>query len=440
MSLEHKPSGAERPFTTEAWSQVLAAVDKAYAELVSYQERLEHQNEELHEVRRLLGSILSSVSDVMLVLDRSGVVKEISGSIEQATGKQGGGLVGIRAETVFDGDSAIAVRRAIETLRFSRDPVQFEASILTPDGPAPYDISISPRTDDRGRMIGAVIVGRPLGELRRAYAELEESHQTLKEAQAQLVRNEKLASLGRLLAGVAHELNNPISFVYANAHTLEKYISRFETYFERVEAGAPRRELIELRRELKLDRELRNLRQSIEGARDGAERVHDIVSDLRRLSVAGNTERASFDLVEAARVAARWVSRGSKSEAVVRFEGAATLQVVGNAGHIQQIVMNLVQNAIDATADQAQPDVAISVIGEGPDAVLTVSDNGSGIDQDASSSVFDPFFTTKPVGQGTGLGLSISAKIAEEHGGTLEFVNLDQGTAFRLTLPLEETP
>jgi two-component system sensor histidine kinase HupT/HoxJ len=91
--------------------------------------------------------------------------------------------------------------------------------------------------DDRGRVIGHVLTGRPLGELRRAYAELEHSHDELKAAQALLVRNEKLASLGRLLAGVAHELNNPISFVYANTHALDRYASKFETYFERVQAG-----------------------------------------------------------------------------------------------------------------------------------------------------------------------------------------------------------
>ncbi|MDJ0630460.1 MAG: ATP-binding protein [Rhodobacter sp.] len=441
MPLEIKPSDTDdKPFSTEAWSQVLAAVDKAYAELVSYQERLEQQNEELHEFRRLLGSILSSVSDVMLVLGRSGVIEEVSASIGRVTGIGGGSLVGTRADALFEGESAIRIGQAIEALRFSKDPVHFEADVVTPDGSAPYDVSISARTDDRGRMTGAVIVGRPLGELRRAYAELEDSHKNLKEAQTQLVRNEKLASLGRLLAGVAHELNNPISFVYANAHTLEKYISRFETYFERVEAGAPRDELVALRRELKLDRELRNLRQSIEGARDGAERVRDIVSDLRRLSVAGSTEREPFDLVEAVQVAARWVSRGSKSGAVIRFAGCDTLSVVGNAGHIQQIVMNLVQNAIDATRGLPDPDVSISIGRDGDFAVLTVSDNGSGIEAGVADSVFDPFFTTKPVGQGTGLGLSISAKIAEEHGGVLEFTNRNPGAAFRLTLPLGDTP
>ena len=143
-----------------------------------------------------------------------------------------------------------------------------------------------------------VLTGRPLGELRRAFSELEDSHDTLKQAQSQLVRNEKLASLGRLLAGVAHELNNPISFVYANTHALEKYLDRFETYFERVQAGGSRSELVALRSELKLDRNLRNLRTAIEGARDGSERRRERLAEAVRQARAAAGRDALLRVVE----------------------------------------------------------------------------------------------------------------------------------------------
>lgn len=418
---------------------MLTAFDTAYAELVTHQELLENQNEELHEVRRLLNSILSSVSDLMMVVGRDGRIQQLSASLEAVTGTPAKKLIGQAALDLFESSASERIRTELDALRFVREPVRFEADLIGKDGLEPYDISIAARIDDRGRMLGAVIIGRPLGALRQAYAELETSHQSLIDAQTQLVRNEKLASLGRLLAGVAHELNNPISFVYANAHALEKYISRFETYFERVEGGAPRAELVALRHELKLDRELKNLRDAIEGARDGAERVRDIVADLRRLSVAGSASRERFDMVDAAKVAVRWVVRGSKSDVDVQFEGAEGLQVLGNVGHVQQIVMNLVQNAIDALKDVEAPQLVIHVHQENDKAVLTVSDNGPGIPEDLAAAVFDPFFTTKAVGQGTGLGLSISNKIAEEHGGRLTHVDLAPGTAFRLELPLEKT-
>ena len=199
--------------------------------------------------------------------------------------------------------SRAPLAQVVERVIAARRPDTVEAELLTAEGPAPFEFSVTPRLDERGRGVGAVLTGRPLGELRRAYAELEESHRQMQLTQAHLVRSEKLASLGRLLAGVAHELNNPISFVYANAHALEKYATRFETYFERVQAGASREELIALRAELKLDRELRNLRSAIQGARDGAERVRDIVADLRRLSADGAGERTLFDLADTARTA-----------------------------------------------------------------------------------------------------------------------------------------
>ncbi|MDX8355487.1 sensor histidine kinase [Cognatiyoonia sp. IB215182] len=431
-------SKADPQFTDEAWSEVLAAVDAAYSELVSHQNLLEEQNEKLHEFRRFLTSILSSVSDIMIIVGRNATIAEVSASLIEATGLAGEGLIGLDAGALFEGDSKSRLLHELDALRFSREAVRFEAELKTAESSEPYEVSIAARIDDRGKMIGAVIVGRPLGELRRAYSELELSHESLKEAQSQLVRNEKLASLGRLLAGVAHELNNPISFVYANAHALEKYIMRFEEYFDRVEAGASREELVALRGQLKLDRELRNLRAAIDGAREGSERVRDIVADLRRLSVTGAGAREAYDLVEAARVAARWVARGSKADVDIRFEGLDELSVHGNSGHIQQIVMNLVQNAIDALKGRDDATIVVSTSVENGNGVLTVSDNGPGIDADVASAIFDPFFTTKPVGEGTGLGLSISNKIAEEHGGRLSHTNLNPGSAFRLELPMEE--
>lgn len=170
--------------------------------------------------------------------------------------------------------------------------------------------------DERGLSRGAVLVGRPVGELRSAYAELEASRLALIEAQGHLVRNEKLASLGRLVAGVAHKLDNPISFVYANTHALEKYTSHFSTYFDAVQSGTDRASLVALREELNLDRTLKNLRSSIDGAKNGAERVRDIVEVLRRPSAEGSGEITSFDLMTTTRTAADWVilvSRASMS-------------------------------------------------------------------------------------------------------------------------------
>lgn len=437
--------GASEGDGDAVWFDVLSAVDRTYADLVDYQERLERQNVELEDMRSFLGSILASVSDALIVVSRAGEVQETSAAVARLTGKPHGAWHGGAVARLFEPESAAAIDRAMAEAANARAPVTIEAALTSPDGPAPLELSISPRLDERARVIGYVLTGRPLGELRRAYSELARSHEALKAAQAQLVRNEKLASLGRLLAGVAHELNNPISFVYANTHALERYAGKFETYFAKVQEGASREELIALREELKLGREVKNLRSAIEGARAGAERVRDIVEDLRRLSADGTGEMVEFDLVETVRTAATWVQRGSKTGVEVNFAGPAVLWVRGRPGHVQQVVMNLVQNAIDALEGVAGAKVEIGVqitgeLGEQERAELWVADNGPGVPEPMAQAIFDPFFTTKPVGRGTGLGLSISNKIVEEHGGRLRLCSGSgqSGACFRFDLPLAE--
>ena len=420
----------------QAWTDVLQAMDRTYAELVDYQEQLEARNAELTNLRHFLASIMTSISDYLIVTDRDGRIADASQSFRDALGRDIEALTGRSICTFFEGTDCDLVQAAISEVLSMRRDARISAELVTREGRDPVEFRISPRLDRRGKATGVVLTGRPMGELLRAYSELEASHRELKEAQGQLVRNEKMASLGRLLAGVAHELNNPISFVYANTHTLEKYINRFESYFERVQAGASREELSALRGELRLDRHLGNLQSAVHGAREGAERVRDIVEDLRRLSADGSGETTRFDIAETARLSANWIERGMKSEVEIGFEGEPVCMVLGRPGHIQQVLMNLVQNAVDAMEGLEAPAIRFHLAYAGDKAVVEVRDIGPGVAPDHAQTIFDPFFTTKEVGRGTGLGLSISHKIVEEHGGRLELVpGTGKGACFRLTLP-----
>ena len=426
-------------FDQDMWVDVLEAVDKTYAELVDYQEQLEARNSELLQLRSFLSSVMASISDFLVVTGKDCRITDASSSFCAALGMNIDALIGRNVTEFIGADRRQALMAKIDLALTVKTGSTVEADLMTAQGPDPVEFKVAPRLDRRKRATGVVLTGRTLGELRRAFSDLEESHEELKQAQGQLVRNEKLASLGRLLAGVAHELNNPISFVYANTHVLEKYLDHFETYFDQVQSGASRSDLIELRKGLKLDRDLKNLRVAIEGARDGAERVRSIVEDLRRLSADGSGEFSRFDLAETAHIAANWVKRGSKADLAIRFEGDSTCMAFGRPGHIQQVIMNLVQNAVDAVSDVAEAKVVLRLTSQPDRAILTVQDNGPGIPDDISSKIFDPFFTTKQVGMGTGLGLSISHKIAEEHGGSLTVEPAPGGGAcFRLELPTKE--
>lgn len=431
-NLTVPPGAAPGEMGEAAWSDVLRAVDRTYAELVAYQEQLESSNAELRALRGVLGSIMGSIGDYLVVTDKAGLIVEASGSFSAMVGVPTGQAVGRSFLDFVAADAQAAVGQAMEQAQMDSAEAAIEGALIGTDGPEPVEWRIAARRDRR-RRVGMVLTGRPLGELRRAYSELEASHESLKQTQTLLVRNEKLASLGRLLAGVAHELNNPISFVYANTHALGKYVDRFEAYFDRVQAGASRGELVELRAALRLDRDLKNLRQALNGATDGAERVRDIVADLGRLSADGAGEMAAFDLGECARVAALWVERGSRVALKIQIEGDS-VQTLGRPGHIQQVLMNLVQNAADAMDGQDMRLIQIRLHCDAQHAMVDVADHGPGVPEAHLQAIFDPFFTTKDVGAGTGLGLAISNKIVEEHGGTLELIPQERGACFRVSL------
>src|SRR5207344_3299836 len=146
----------------------------------------------------------------------------------------------------------------------------------------PVDANCTPRIAPTGRRVGTVFVGRPTAEIKRAFHELRTAHEALKRAQQQLLHSEKMASLGRLVAGVAHELNNPISFVLGNVHALSRYSDRLRQYLAAVHAGLDAQALQALRATLRIEHVLGDLPSLIEGTLEGAQRTADIVGGLKR--------------------------------------------------------------------------------------------------------------------------------------------------------------
>jgi len=291
--------------------------------------------------------------------------------------------------------------------------------------------------------VGHVFVGRPLGELKRAYHQLREAHEALKRTQQQLLHSEKLASLGRLVAGVAHELNNPISFVLGNVHVLGRYTGRLHEYVNAMHDGMPADELAVLRKALRIDHALGDLASLMEGTLEGANRTADIVAGLKRFSAMDRGERETLDLNGVVERAIHWVRKGTAPTFDVNFTHGEPAWVRGSTGQLMQVVMNLVQNAYDAAAAAGpSPALWIEVQPAGAHWQLTFRDNGAGIAHEHVGRVFDPFFTTKPVGKGTGLGLSISYGIVERHGGRIAVAGNSPGggAVFTLELPRCDSP
>ena len=306
----------------------------------------------------------------------------------------------------------------------------------------PVDLNCTPRHDSTGRPVGRVLVGRPLGEIKRAYRQLRDAHDALKQAQQQLLHSEKMASLGRLVAGVAHELNNPISFVLGNVHVLQRYGERLGRYLEAVHGTQLPPDVQALRAELRIDHLLRDLPSLMDGTLEGAQRTTDIVSGLKRFSAMVRDEVTQVELNAVVERAIHWVKKGTAPRFEVEWAAQAPCHVMGSAGELLQVMMNLVQNAHDAAVglDDRVPRLIITMQHQDQAVELHFADNGPGIAPEHLSRVFDPFFTTKSVGKGTGLGLSISYGIVEQHGGALSAGNRPEGGAlFVLRLPVATT-
>jgi len=422
----------------QAWIEVIQKMDEVYQDLLQYEVALEEKNAALEESHQFIASVLSSMSDILIVCDRNGHIEDVNASLLRLVGRSEQELKGSALVELFADESS---RRQIGEFVAARQRAEIhdcDLDVTVADGSRiPVSLNCMPRLSASGKFLGMVITGRPVGELKKAYLALRQAHDDLKRTQQQLLQAEKMASLGRLVAGVAHELNNPISFVLGNVLALRRYADRLRAYLERVHsAGASAADLDALRRELRIDRLLADLPPLIEGMIEGAERTRDIVDGLKRFSARDQREQERFNLVDIVTRATRWVTRSGAQPLRVETNLPPELPVNGAPGQIQQVLMNIVQNAADATSAAAAPRLQIHGRQEGRQVVVEFLDNGPGIAEDIRARLFEPFFTTKPVGQGTGLGLSISYGIVERHGGRLEALNGPQGGAlFRLILP-----
>jgi two-component system sensor histidine kinase HupT/HoxJ len=424
-----------------AWIEVIQKMDEVYNDLLQYEVALEEKNAALEESHQFIESVLASMSDILIVCDRNGNIEEVNPSLRHIAGKSSEELQHKPLFDLFADDGERARAREVFA-RFGSEGVHdCEFFLRAGDGSTvPVSMNCTPRLSQTGKLMGMVVTGRPVGELRKAYQALRQAHDDLKRTQGQLLHAEKMVSLGRLVAGVAHELNNPISFVLGNVLSLQRYAGRLESYLGAVHASGAAEDaaLQAMRRELRIDRILADMPQLIDGMIEGAERTRDIVDALKRFSAVDKMTPERVNLNEVVERSLRWVVQSAAANFRVDAELPPDLCCSGSSGQLQQVVMNLIQNACDATAGQPAPALKVSGREEHGMVVLRFADNGPGIAEAHLGRLFEPFFTTKPVGQGTGLGLSISYGIVERHGGKLSAANLAGGGAeFILALPVE---
>jgi signal transduction histidine kinase len=284
--------------------------------------------------------------------------------------------------------------------------------------------------------------------LERAVQSERAALEELKKAQSRMALAEKLAALGQLIAGVAHEVNNPLSFVINNHAVLQRNLAKIKEVLELYQSAdaviaehepavAARIKALAAKMDLPYTQE--NMLEMMARSREGLWRIQQIVLDLRdfaRQDSAGETRQA-VDLNAGVKSTVNIaMGRARKQRVELETDLSPLPPVICRPSKINQVVLNLVVNGIDACPEGGKVKVRTRPAGDG--VVLEIIDNGSGIDPAISPKIFDPYFTTKPQGQGTGLGLSISHGIVSEHGGRIDVDSTPgRGSTFAVYLPLQ---
>ena len=272
-------------------------------------------------------------------------------------------------------------------------------------------------------------------------AALEAAYQELKTTQSQMLQTEKMASIGQLAAGVAHEINNPIGFISSNLNTLQKYTDRM-TEFTRVQRDVVAHEASEAAREqlasefkrLKLDHIVDDIPQLIAESLDGANRVRKIVQDLKTFSRVDETDYKDSDVIECLESTINIVWNELKYKVTLHKDYGEIPHIKCYSQQLNQVFMNLLING--AQAIDKEGEITIRTWQEDNGIGISFTDTGSVIPEATLGRIFEPFFTTKEIGKGTGLGLSISYDIIKNHGGDIQVSSTEgAGTTFTISLP-----
>ena len=278
-------------------------------------------------------------------------------------------------------------------------------------------------------------------ELENSHEALKRAYFDLKSAQEQLVQTEKMASLGQLVAGIAHEIKNPLNFIYGNTGFLEDYTQKIQGLLEACEKlpsiSAEDRAAIErMKEEVHYAFIKQDLKILIDNFRDGSSRINAIVSDLRAFSRMDRDTVSEVDLHASLEMSLNLLRNQYKDRIEIHKDYGQIPQIKGYPGKLNQVFMNLLSNAFYAVKDRGSVWIKTRSVSDAVE--IEITDSGAGIPQKDIKRIFEPFFTTKPVGQGTGLGLSISYGIIEQHRGKIQVASSpEKGTVFTIQLPID---
>jgi signal transduction histidine kinase len=459
----------EKPFHPES---LLVRV-KSGERIIRLEERYIELQDMLMESRNSFRSVLDILYEEILAVDRKFEVI----SVNQAYLKQRGlrfvdvhGGNGLSERFwFFDAELIDFIREETLTAFDTAKPARWVRSVdVRKEAHLVYEVQFLPIPGEQSAVGQVVIVLRNVTEehrrrekivslnqmLQQTLAELNTKNDTLekalsrlKETQAQMIQSEKMASIGQLAAGIAHEINNPVGFVSSNLNTLGNYVEELKTIvgeYRRVlrDAATTAPSPAELNgvfareADLGVDFILEDMPQLVRESREGIDRIRKIVIDLKDFAHPGEDTLKLADLNQNLDSTLNIVWNEIKYKAVVHKDYGELPQVNCYPQQLNQVFMNLLVNAAQAIPQKGE--ISIRTWAEGDDVLISISDTGCGIPSDHLSRIFDPFFTTKEVGKGTGLGLNVAYNVVSKHKGTISVESTPgKGTCFTVRLPVD---
>ncbi|HKX45690.1 MAG TPA: ATP-binding protein, partial [Planctomycetota bacterium] len=404
--------------------------------------RAEWLSRRLDALERYNENIIQSINSALLVVDRQGRITFANPTAGQILGLDPAGLPGRRIDDCFetaDGATSLLQQALDDGVRFKGAETMIR---LSSGAVVPIGISCTPLAGPDGRAQGAVAIFQDLSEI--------------KQLQQRSLQQEKLASIGQLAAGVAHEINNPMGFIHANLYQMTEYLGDLDAYLaaaERLRATARRARdedvqqaasaLEEVAQRIDLDFLRDDFRKAILESQEGSERIRHIVRDLRDFSHKGTADRSLADVNQCVDTTANIVLTMMKHRVVLEKDYAELPELLCYPMELKQVFMNLLVNAYQAIEQALGRDGEVGVIrietrSRDDGIAVRISDTGVGIPAEDRQRIFDPFFTTKEVGTGTGLGLSTSYAIVERHGGRMSVESEPgRGSTFEVWLPYD---
>jgi len=425
--MKENMSLSEEQLQESMWIEIIKRMETIYAELANNQAEIERKNRELLQAKEFTENILKSMVDALIVVDSEEEIKMVN----QATLD----LLGYKKEEIIEEPVEMILASPKEKERpfngsylskFKESSVQdLEIDFKSKSGEKiPMTLSSSVMKNSEGEIIGVIGVAKDLRETKWLLAEaaaaeaertkaheLERAYEELKDLQSQLIHSERLASIGQLAAGVAHEINNPLGGILVYSHLLREDLKADDSKGANVE---------------RIIKETTRCKDIVKRLLDFARQPEPKVEPISINVVLGETlslvkDQALFHNIK-----------------ITKKFHLSLAHIMGDRSQLQQAFMNIILNAAEAMDGKGSLIVAMDALPDSRFLEITITDNGCGIPPAHIKRLFEPFFTTKKAGHGTGLGLAITAGIIERHNGSIEVESkLGEGATFTIKLPLE---